>query len=63
MSWIVVLASLLGVFTAQTSLPSVYGLGIASIAFQHGILLTGGSSSQVDITTLQQIIIECLPNI
>jgi hypothetical protein len=47
----VVLEFLAGVFTAQTNLPPGYKLGIASIAFQRGILLTGGGSAKVEIFT------------
>jgi hypothetical protein len=47
----VVLEFLAGVFTAQTNIPPGYKQGIASIVFQRGILLTGGSSTKVDIFT------------
>jgi hypothetical protein len=47
----VVLEFLAGVFTAQTNLPPGYKLGIASIVFQRGILLTGGGSAKVEIFT------------
>jgi hypothetical protein len=50
-STMVVLEFLAGLFTAQTNIPPGYKQGIASIVFQRGILLTGGSSAKVNIFT------------